>query len=203
MYEDKLAYMIIKKHRGYANDIVHQYHACPYYIDLAFPSLKAGIELDGDSHTPERDKQRDQHLAERGWKLLHIRNEELKANEDACYERAIGWLDSITDAHYQAGVVVPDVDMCQYCFSFAPMAWILERFAEGSEFGRRVVAKLKRLRTIAFDLMTRQRRGEDISDEFRRYKAEVDPLWEVLSRGMSISEAWELFQNEPTNQDRA
>lgn len=44
-----------------------------YFIDFANPFLKIGLELDGQEyHNPVKDRERDQMLAEYGWKIFRV-----------------------------------------------------------------------------------------------------------------------------------
>lgn len=60
-------------------------------IDIAIPSLKLAIEVDGLSHTKRREKERDvkkeQVLRERGWTLLRFRNGEILGDLSAVLMR--------------------------------------------------------------------------------------------------------------------
>ncbi|WP_262890238.1 DUF559 domain-containing protein [Pontibacter cellulosilyticus] len=48
-----------------------------YFIDFANPYLRIGLELDGEQfHEPEKDKLRDQMLADFGWKIFRIKGKE-------------------------------------------------------------------------------------------------------------------------------
>lgn len=50
-----------------------------YKIDLAYPELKLGIELDGKSHGTykqiEKDRKKESALEERGWEIRRFKNE--------------------------------------------------------------------------------------------------------------------------------
>jgi very-short-patch-repair endonuclease len=48
-----------------------------YFIDFANPYLRIGLELDGQNyHDPVKDKERDQMLAEYGWKIFRVTGSE-------------------------------------------------------------------------------------------------------------------------------
>jgi very-short-patch-repair endonuclease len=52
-----------------------EYQVGFYFIDIAFPHIKFGVELDGVSfheYGNERDKKRDAYLAKEGWEIYRI-----------------------------------------------------------------------------------------------------------------------------------
>lgn len=50
-----------------------QYPAGKYFLDFADPWMKIGIEVDGKQyHDPERDKARDEELADQGWHIYRV-----------------------------------------------------------------------------------------------------------------------------------
>ncbi len=63
-------------------------------IDFAFISKKIGIEIDGEPHylnqiRKERDRLRDQRLAERGWKIIRFTNDQVDNDLDSLLEVVI------------------------------------------------------------------------------------------------------------------
>jgi very-short-patch-repair endonuclease/rubredoxin len=65
----------------------------PYYYDLAFPTLKINIEVDGNTHNSEkrknRDLIRDEWSISQGWRVLRIRNESVLYELDKVIEEIL------------------------------------------------------------------------------------------------------------------
>lgn len=65
-----------------------------YKLDLAWPSLKVGLELDGSSHGPARrreaDQRKDARLHATGWTILRVPNEAALSEETASLLSACG-----------------------------------------------------------------------------------------------------------------
>lgn len=57
-----------------------QFPVGPYFIDLAYPENKIGIEIDSDwwHKDLEYDLKRQDFLEKRGWKIIRIRGEDIK-----------------------------------------------------------------------------------------------------------------------------
>ena len=62
------------------------YPTC-YKLDIAEPTLKIGIEVDGESHNgiaaQRRDAKKDKLLSRRGWTILRFKNKEVMSDIDA------------------------------------------------------------------------------------------------------------------------
>ncbi len=54
------------------------HHGPPYKLDFGHPELKVAVEIDGKQHNEtrirERDRVRDEHLRNLGWRVIRIRN---------------------------------------------------------------------------------------------------------------------------------
>ena len=70
--------------------IRRQHPIGPYITDFACAPMKVVIEVDGISHLSEnavaRDAQRDAYFKARGWRVLHIQNEDVFKNLNAVLE---------------------------------------------------------------------------------------------------------------------
>lgn len=65
-----------------------------YFIDFANPHMKIGVECDGkDWHDPEKDRKRDLHLHEHGWKIFRVSGSECNRNWMTDYEMMLADLD--------------------------------------------------------------------------------------------------------------
>lgn len=54
-----------------------EYQVDFYFIDIAWPKIKIGIELDGkEFHVKERDQKRDAYLNKQGWQIYRIPSSE-------------------------------------------------------------------------------------------------------------------------------
>jgi very-short-patch-repair endonuclease len=74
---------------NFPNHIFHrQYVAYGYILDFYCPTLRLGLEIDGDIHDGQRryDRQRDSHLAQRGIQVLRTRNENVFNNPQLANE---------------------------------------------------------------------------------------------------------------------
>jgi|GEM_PF-7113910 len=77
-YPEKVFKQLIEKHQlGKKYDIVNEYSIFPYFIDFAFVNIKLAIEIDGEQHYTmqskiDRDKQKDELLISKGWKVYRI-----------------------------------------------------------------------------------------------------------------------------------
>ena len=71
----------------------------PYVLDFYCPSLRLCIELDGEIHTEDRVKQKDEErtifLKENRIKVLRFRNEEVEQNINDVLERIKDYIRSI------------------------------------------------------------------------------------------------------------
>lgn len=81
-----------------------EYQVDYYFIDIAFPELKFGVELDGKEfhQNKERDESRDEYLKNKGWEIMRIPSEFCWRPTNLAYflkkihqkvngERAISW----------------------------------------------------------------------------------------------------------------
>ncbi len=77
-------------------------HSIGYYIlDFYAPSIKLGIELDGESHfideiARQKDKQRDLFLSEKGIRVLRFLNPEVMKNLDRVLEKILNEIKNAT-----------------------------------------------------------------------------------------------------------
>ena len=77
-------------------------HSIGYYIlDFYAPSIKLGIEIDGETHfidgvSMQKDKQRDLDLAEKGIKILRFLNPEIMKNLDGVLEKILNEIKNAT-----------------------------------------------------------------------------------------------------------
>jgi hypothetical protein len=59
---------------------------CCFIIDIGFPSVKLGVEVDGESHnnpnSRKRDRRKARRLASLGWRLIRIRNFDVLRDPD-------------------------------------------------------------------------------------------------------------------------
>ncbi len=53
-----------------------------YIVDFAARSEKLIIEVDGDTHDPDKDTARDGHLTSKGYRVMHFTNADVLANLD-------------------------------------------------------------------------------------------------------------------------
>lgn len=71
---------------------------CPtsYKIDIANPTLKIGIEVDGNSHCSlERqaeDKKKTECLTSLGWNIVRFKNEEVLNNLSGCIDKVVSMI---------------------------------------------------------------------------------------------------------------
>lgn len=59
---------------GMGTQIKHQYHLCPYWVDIAFPTMKLAFEIDGPMHASslEYDRARDERLKKLSWRTIRF-----------------------------------------------------------------------------------------------------------------------------------
>lgn len=74
-----------------------QFSEVPFWIDIAFPSVKLAIECDGDywhgnKRQQAKDRQKDHYLRRRGWHVLRITETEIKTDIDECVAKVISFL---------------------------------------------------------------------------------------------------------------
>lgn len=80
----------------------HRQHSIDYYIlDFYAPSIKLGIELDGESHfindaSKQKDKQRDLFLTEKGIRVLRFLNTDVMKNLDGVLEKILNEIKKTT-----------------------------------------------------------------------------------------------------------
>lgn len=80
-------------------------HPIGYYIlDFYAPSIKLGIELDGESHfvdntSVQKDKQRDLDLSEKGIRVLRFLNPEIMKNLDGVLEKILNEIKKIAPSN--------------------------------------------------------------------------------------------------------
>ena len=77
-----------------------------YKIDLAFPKLKVGLEVDGTSHQSEegriRDAKKTELLNSLGWTVLRVRNERVEKDPDRIAKSLISKLKVIRRTQLKA-----------------------------------------------------------------------------------------------------
>ncbi len=76
-----------------------QYSVVPFWIDIAFPSVKLAIECDGDywhgnKRQQAKDRQKDGYLRRRGWHVLRITETQIKTDIDECVAKVATFLSS-------------------------------------------------------------------------------------------------------------
>lgn len=71
------------------------YPTC-YKIDIANPSLKIAIEVDGESHssflTKERDKKKERFLVGKGWKVVRFTNKDVGSDLNGCVKTVLSMI---------------------------------------------------------------------------------------------------------------
>lgn len=89
-YCEKLVWMYLRK-RQMKERFLRQYSVDNYVIDFYCPKLKLALEIDGDVHDDEiqkeYDKNRQEYLERFGITFVRIRNEELIGNPNLAFER--------------------------------------------------------------------------------------------------------------------
>jgi hypothetical protein len=74
----------VPQHAVTVGDGQQPYH---YKLDLAWPSLKVGLDMDGSSHVPRQrqqaDRRKDSRLRAMGWTVLRVPNTEALSEETA------------------------------------------------------------------------------------------------------------------------
>ncbi len=74
-----------------------QYSVVPFWIDIAFPSVKLAIECDGDywhgnKRQQSKDRQKDHYLGRRGWHVLRLSETDINTNIDECVAKVVTFL---------------------------------------------------------------------------------------------------------------
>lgn len=74
-----------------------QFSEVPFWIDIAFPSVKLAIECDGDywhgnKRQQAKDRQKDHYLRRRGWHVLRITETEIKTDINECVAKIVSFL---------------------------------------------------------------------------------------------------------------
>lgn len=78
-------------------DPQHQFSIPPYIVDIAFPDTMLAIECDGTywHSTPKqkaKDRAKDKFLTNRGWRVIRLKEHEIKNSLDDCIARIIDLL---------------------------------------------------------------------------------------------------------------
>ena len=72
-----------------------------YKLDLAYPSLKVGVEVDGNSHglllRQEQDAKKDALLRGLGWTVLRFRNAEVLENLTDCVQTVMSTISKLSE----------------------------------------------------------------------------------------------------------
>lgn len=81
--------------KGYAPE--GQYSIPPFWIDIAFPTVKLAVECDGNywhgnARQQKKDRQKDGYLRRRGWHVLRLTETEIKTNIDECVAKVASFL---------------------------------------------------------------------------------------------------------------
>jgi very-short-patch-repair endonuclease len=61
----------------------------PYIVDFLCPALKLIIEVDGDTHDPQRDAARDRKLGAGGYLVVRFTNDDVMSNIDGVAEAIV------------------------------------------------------------------------------------------------------------------
>jgi len=69
----------------------------PFICDFLCPSKGLVIEVDGDTHEPERDRQRDEQLAQLGFTTMHFTNYEVGQCTEAVLDMILEKLNALPD----------------------------------------------------------------------------------------------------------
>lgn len=89
-YCEKLVWMYLRK-RQMKERFLRQYSVDNYVIDFYCPKLKLAVEVDGDVHDlqdqKEYDKERQNYLENFGINFIRIKNEELLASANKAFAR--------------------------------------------------------------------------------------------------------------------
>jgi very-short-patch-repair endonuclease/ribosomal protein S27AE len=69
-----------------------QYQICSWFIDITFPEKKLAVEIDGDywhslPKQIQKDANKDHWLIRHHWKILRLKEHEIKANVNSCADR--------------------------------------------------------------------------------------------------------------------
>ena len=94
---EKLLWQYIKEKQIYNYRFRRQHGVGPYILDFYCPSLRLGIELDGNVHddviVQEHDLEREKYLKEiAGIHVLRFENEEVTSNTEAVVEVIRCWI---------------------------------------------------------------------------------------------------------------
>ena len=73
----------------------------PYFADFISHRMNLVIEIDGDTHTPEKDADRDAWFAARGYETLRIPNCDVYDNVDGVMETILARLHFIEQTQHQ------------------------------------------------------------------------------------------------------
>jgi very-short-patch-repair endonuclease len=75
--------------------------AC-YKVDIANPTLKVAVEVDGMSHQAlerrKQDRKKEKALSERGWTVLRFSNEEVMENLSTCVQTVLSTISKLSQA---------------------------------------------------------------------------------------------------------
>ncbi len=67
-----------------------QHPVGPYIADFACTAAKLIVEIDGATHSSDReiayDRRRDQHMTQRGWRVIRVNNDDVYKNLDRIFE---------------------------------------------------------------------------------------------------------------------
>ncbi|HSX55907.1 MAG TPA: endonuclease domain-containing protein [Sphingomonas sp.] len=69
----------------------------PYIADFFCPSKGLVIELDGDTHAPERDEARDIYFLKSGFTTLRFSNADVRENLEGVLQKTLAKLNSLPD----------------------------------------------------------------------------------------------------------
>jgi very-short-patch-repair endonuclease len=97
-FSEKLVWMFLRKYRMKVR-FLRQYSIDYYIIDFYCPKLKLAIEIDGDVHDIQEQKnydiKRKNYLEGLGIKFIRIRNEEFLNNPNKAFEKIEHWIETI------------------------------------------------------------------------------------------------------------
>lgn len=116
-YPEKLFQQLIEQNNLTSKyDIVREYSFFPYFIDFAFVNIKLAIEIDGSQHwlkesKIERDKEKEEVLVAKGWKLYRI--PEFKIKKDF-QNTQIEFLEYLNTLELQPKVFTFDNEIIEY-----------------------------------------------------------------------------------------
>lgn len=79
-FSEQYAWSALRQLRKYGFPVRRQHPIGPYTVDIAITRAMIVIELDGGIHRMKtaalRDEMRDEYLASKGWRVLHINAED-------------------------------------------------------------------------------------------------------------------------------